>query len=501
MQGERPNRRWLGYVQAAVVTALAAALKWGLDRSLGEVPAYITFYPAVAICAMLGGVGAGVLATLLGVLAADLLFIEPIGTLSVAHGADAVGMLLFAFFGMAISFLSGRLRAASHAAALRSESLAEALAKQHANLQAVFDVVNVGMLVINEDGAVRRVNNTVSRWLGRDVVTDDGDQPGDIVGCIHALADPAGCGHTPHCESCSIRNTFASVLRTGQPVYDIEAEATLAVGGKEVRLCLEVSADPLNLDGRRHVILAMNNVTARKRAEEALLQTAEELARSNRDLAQFASVVSHDLQEPLRTVTGFVQLLRQKYGGKLDADADQFIDFAVDGAKRMETLIKDLLAYSRVGARGQEPVPTDAGASLQLALDNLGTSIQETAAEITHGELPTVRADSTQLAQVFQNLIGNALKFRGPLPPKIHVDAHRKEDYWQFSVRDNGIGIDAKHQDRIFLIFQRLHSRQQYPGTGIGLAICKRIVDRHGGQIWVESQPGQGATFHFTIPA
>ena len=211
-------------------------------------------------------------------------------------------------------------------------------------------------------------------------------------------------------------------------------------------------------------------------------------------------MVSHDLQEPLRTVTGFVQLLQKKYEDRLDSDADQYIAFAVDGAKRMETLIKDLLAYSRIGARGQEPAPTDAGAALQRALDNLQTSIQESAAEITHGELPTVRADGTQLAQLFQNLIGNALKFRGAAPPKIHVDARREENVWHFSVRDNGIGIDSKHQDRIFLIFQRLHSRQQYPGTGIGLAICKRIVDRHGGRIWVESEPGQGATFHFTIP-
>jgi light-regulated signal transduction histidine kinase (bacteriophytochrome) len=254
------------------------------------------------------------------------------------------------------------------------------------------------------------------------------------------------------------------------------------------------------LDGRPHAILAMSNITVRKQAEEALRRTAEDLARSNEDLGQFAYVASHDLQEPLRMVSGFVQLLQKKYGGRLDADADEFIGHAVDGAKRMQTLINDLLAYSRAGARSWAPVTTDAGEALRKALDNLRTSVAEASAEVTHGELPSVLADSGQLAQLFQNLIGNALKFRSAAPPKIHVDACRRDGHWQFSVRDNGIGIASEFQNRIFLIFQRLHTRKQYPGTGIGLAICKKIVDRHGGQIWVESQPGQGTTFHFTLP-
>jgi PAS domain S-box-containing protein len=246
-------------------------------------------------------------------------------------------------------------------------------------------------------------------------------------------------------------------------------------------------------------IYAMD-ITARKRADEALQRTTAELARSNKDLDQFASVASHDLQEPLRVVTGFVQLLQKKYQNQLDAEADQFIEFAADGAKRMGTLIKDLLAYARVGSRGLELAPTDAGAALRQAVDNLRVSIEETTAEITYGELPTVRADAGQLVQLFQNLLGNALKFHGEEPPKIHVDASRQEDHWLFSVRDNGIGIASEFLDRIFLIFERLHTRTQYPGTGIGLAICKRIVDRHGGRIGVESEPGQGATFSFTLP-
>jgi signal transduction histidine kinase len=232
-----------------------------------------------------------------------------------------------------------------------------------------------------------------------------------------------------------------------------------------------------------------------------LKETADELSRSNQDLEQFAYVASHDLQEPLRMVTGFVQLLQKRYQGALDASADQYIDYAVDGAKRMQELINDLLSYSRVGTRAREAVPTEAGQMLDRALANLAASIHETGAEIRHGALPKVRADGAQLVQLFQNLIGNAIKFRGDRAPKVTVDARRDDGQWLFRVEDNGIGIDPEYKDRIFLVFQRLHSRREYPGTGIGLAICKKIVDRHGGRIWVESQAGRGATFCFTLPA
>ena len=252
-----------------------------------------------------------------------------------------------------------------------------------------------------------------------------------------------------------------------------------------------------------HGVDVTEQLMARRRIEEHAQErqrAAEELKRSNKDLEQFAYVASHDLQEPLRTVTGFVQLLKKKYGNRLDSEADQFIEFAVDGAKRMEALIKDLLSYARVGSQSRQLAPTDVAAAVRQAVDNLGTSIREAAGEITYGELPTVRADGSQLVQLFQNLIGNAMKFRGEEPPKIHVDASRQDDHWLFSVRDNGIGIAPESRDRIFLIFQRLNTRTQYSGTGIGLAICKKIVNCHGGSIWVESQPGQGATFRFTIP-
>ena len=198
----------------------------------------------------------------------------------------------------------------------------------------MFDVVNVGMLVIDEDGTVRQVNNTVSRWLGRDVAINDSDQPGDLVGCIHALADPAGCGHTPRCASCPIRNTFASVLCNGQPVHDVEAEAVLSIDGKGVRLWLDVQRRSAVHERQAARHFGPEQRHGAKRAEESLLQTSEELARSNGDLEQFASVVSHDLQEPLRTITGFVQLLQKKYQDRLDSEAGQYIAFAVDAPSR-----------------------------------------------------------------------------------------------------------------------------------------------------------------------
>lgn len=238
----------------------------------------------------------------------------------------------------------------------------------------------------------------------------------------------------------------------------------------------------------------------RERAEVALRHHAQELARSNAELEEFAYVASHDLQEPLRIIKSYLQLLAKRYAGKLDRDADQFIAYAVDGAARLQQLINDLLAYSRVGTTGAAFSETNCEAILEDALGDLKMAIEESAAVVTHDRLPTVVGDGSQLRQVFQNLIANAIKFRNAAHPRVHVAAERQADGWVFSVRDNGIGVAPEFADRIFMIFQRLHARNDYPGTGVGLAICKKIVERHGGRIWVESQSGQGATFRFIIP-
>ena len=242
------------------------------------------------------------------------------------------------------------------------------------------------------------------------------------------------------------------------------------------------------------------NITHRKQAEQQMLQLTEDLKRSNEELEQFAYVASHDLQEPLRAVTSYTQLLAQRYQGNLDEKADKYINYVVDGASRMQQLINDLLAYSRLGTRAQEFQVADCKAAVAQSLCNLQIAIAEKKPLITCEEMPTVMADEFQLVQLFQNLIGNAIKFCRQDVPIIHIAAIIQDDEWLFSVRDNGIGIDSEYADRIFIIFRRLHSRREYLGTGIGLAMCKRIVERHGGRIWVESQSGEGAIFYFTIP-
>ncbi|MGL5508365.1 MAG: sensor histidine kinase, partial [Microcoleaceae cyanobacterium] len=215
---------------------------------------------------------------------------------------------------------------------------------------------------------------------------------------------------------------------------------------------------------------------------------------------QFAYVASHDLQEPLRTIISYTQLFAKKYGDRLDEKAEQYMGYIVDGTSRMQQLINDLLAYSRVGTRGDEFLPTDLQKVLDKTLANLQGAIADKQAIITHDPLPLINADTRQIGQLLQNLIGNALKFCEKDTPKVHITVEKTEENWLIAIKDNGIGIDPEYADRIFVIFQRLHSRQEYAGTGIGLAICKKIVERHGGKIWVESQPGQGATFYFTIP-
>ncbi|MDD1745544.1 MAG: ATP-binding protein [Candidatus Methanoperedens sp.] len=234
--------------------------------------------------------------------------------------------------------------------------------------------------------------------------------------------------------------------------------------------------------------------------EEKLKQTMAEFARSNSELELFAYVASHDLQEPLRMVTSFTQLLEKRYKNKLDKDADEFIEFILDGATRMQSMINDLLQYSRVGTRGKPFKLTDFESVFGQSLVNLKIAIDENNAIITHDPLPTLMADSTQMIEVFQNLISNAIKFRSKESPQVHVSALKKRNDWVFSVRDNGIGIAPEFFDKLFILFQRLHSRSEYPGTGIGLAVCKKIVERHGGKIWVESEPDKGSTFYFSIP-
>jgi PAS domain S-box-containing protein len=284
------------------------------------------------------------------------------------------------------------------------------------------------------------------------------------------------------------------------------------------RFPMEIRVREVEYKGRKARVAAIMDITERKKAEEELMKYHEhleemvktrtddlrkamdDLARSNTELERFAYVASHDLQEPLRMVTSYLQLLERRYKDQLDGEALEFINYAVDGSTRMKTLINDLLAYSRVGTRGKEFTLTDCEDILERVLSTLQVSIKESQARVTHDPLPKLMADDTQLEMLFQNLIGNAIKFHGEKPPRVHVGVKKDEKNWIFSVSDNGIGIDPQFFERIFIIFQRLHNREDYPGTGIGLAISKRIVERHGGRIWIESQPEKGSTFFFTLP-
>jgi light-regulated signal transduction histidine kinase (bacteriophytochrome) len=258
---------------------------------------------------------------------------------------------------------------------------------------------------------------------------------------------------------------------------------------------------PLEAPSGLQIIAAIRDITARRRTEEHLSDTVEELKRSNDELERFAYLASHDLQEPLRMVASFTQLLSKRYKGRLDADADEFIAYAVDGSNRMQKLIQDLLFYSRAGTGGHPLREVAIDVVLKDALLNLEVAIEECGAVVTHDDLPVIKTDPVQLTQVFQNLIGNAIKYRGARVPEVHVAAARGSARdWIFSVRDNGIGIDEEYFEKLFVLFQRLHVRGEFTGTGIGLAVCKKMLERLGGRIWLKSQLGLGSIFYFSLP-
>jgi PAS domain S-box-containing protein len=295
-----------------------------------------------------------------------------------------------------------------------------------------------------------------------------------------------------------LRELLETILPQKTTFDNYEVEHDFATIGRRIML-LNARQIQRVLGKERIILLAIEDITERKRADK-LRGVLADTERSNKDLEQFASIASHDLQEPLRMVASYTQLLAERYEGQIDEKAKKYIAYAVEGAIRMQQLVNDLLAYSRVSTRGNPLETTDSHSILGQAIGNLAATIEESKAIVTNEELPMVRADAAQLAQVFQNLLANAIKFRGENFPRVHVSVRDEGREWVFSVRDNGIGIDRQYAERVFVIFQRLHTRQEYPGTGIGLAVCKRIVERHGGRIWFESEPGKGSTFFFTVP-
>jgi len=365
----------------------------------------------------------------------------------------------------------------------------DALTANEAQLKLLLDSTAEGIYGMAPDGRLTFCNPAALRILGFRNASELLGQ--DIHRLIHH-SRPDGSPYPP--EECKVY----AALRESKGQHE-DREVYWRADGSPVPV--EYWSYPIVQDGKTvGAVVTFLDISERKRAEELLAKKIDELTRSNAELERFAYVASHDLQEPLRMVASYVQLLAKRYQGRLDTDADDFIHYAVDGATRMQQLINDLLAYSRVGTRGKEFSSTDCNRVVEDALFNLSRAIADSNAEISSDKLPNVMADRGQLVQVFQNLIANGIKFHGKEKPDIHIGVSLTGKEWRFTVRDNGIGIAAEHTARLFQIFQRLHSREEYPGTGIGLSICKRIIERHGGRIGVESEVGKGSTFWFTLP-
>jgi PAS domain S-box-containing protein len=378
----------------------------------------------------------------------------------------------------------------------------EELHKTLAELSIIYDKAPVTMLLLDQERRVQKANRSAGELAGRSIEEMIGRRSGDALRCVHAQEDPRGCGFGSACSTCLMKQTTLSAFETGCNYNSLEVKFPVLREEKEEERWLHIAATPLKINGTRRVLLCAQDITERKQAEEKAEHYAAELERSNQELQYFAYIASHDLQEPTRMVKSFLRLLRKRCGDQLDARSDEYMEYAMDGIERMQEMINALLDLSRVETRGAELTPTDAEAVLERTLKSLSWAVEEATAKVTHTPLPTVLADKAQLSQVFQNLIANGIKFRrDDVPPHVHISAEQEGDEWVFSVEDNGIGIAPKQTERIFRIFQRLHTQEEYPGIGIGLALCKRIVERHGGRIWVESEVGQGSTFYFTLPA
>lgn len=349
-----------------------------------------------------------------------------------------------------------------------------------------FEAAPMGLVMVDQRGKIIVANAETERLFGyrRD----------ELIGQPIELLVPPSVreAHRSH-RAKYIEASASRMMGVGRDLYGRRKDGS--------EFPVEIGLNPSRIRGALSVLAVIADITERKRDQEALMTKVWELQRSNEELEQFAYIASHDLQEPLRMVVSYTTLLSERYRGKLDEKADKFIRYAVEGGTRMQQLVADLLAYSRVGRQGKPLKRVHAQSVLQHTLEGMRTAIDEAAAEIVCDPLPTVNADESQLAQLFQNLISNALKFRGEQPPRIRIAVKSLDGKWLFSFADNGIGIEKEHAERVFQMFQRLHERGKYEGSGIGLAIAKKIVERHRGSIWYESQPGKGTTFYFTLPA
>lgn len=424
--------------------------------------------------------GIGVMLGVVGLLAISTGLNRPVFT-------PMVGTALGSVAGFAIGLNEARALSRAYEVEQHRDEL-----RQERDLrEQIIETSPVGIVVINADGSIRMANEHAARIAGvsAEKLEEMNNYNDPMFQATDADGNPVEGG------------IVQEILTTGDAVYDTERQIT-STDGQQVWLL--VNGAPLfdSSGDMTGVIVAFEDITERKHLEEELKGTVANLKASNDRLEQFAYAASHDLQEPLRMVSSYLQLLENRYADNLDDDAEDFIDYAVNGADRMRAMIENLLEYSRVTTGGGPFEPTDTEAIFEDVLDDLQLQIEETEAMITTDELPTVPADANQLTQLFQNLLSNALTYSGESPPQVHVSAERTNDVWQFSVADEGIGIDPEYHDRIFAVFEQLHAGGDRSGAaGIGLALCERIIERHGGDIWIDSEPGEGTTFYFTVPA
>ncbi len=586
------------YGLTILTVGVAAALQWAIAQAFGPLPTYVMFYPAMMLSALLGGVGPGLLATGLGALVADWMFLSPLGSLGVDLRSDVVGLFLFCFNGVFISLIVGRLRVARTEAEIvrQSEERFRALADNIAQLAwmadgkglafwynrrwydytgaTVNEMEGSGWQKLHHPDHVQRVAEKMRYCLQHGEIWEDtiplrgkDGQYRWFFSTAIPILDKAGKvwrWFGTHTDVTGLREAEEALRRANERVAgilgsitdlyisydrewrftDLNPQAEYVFGRKREEVIGKVlwevfpqntqqeiyrryqgamaSQIPVHFEtfstiaGRWFEVHAypseeglstyFRDVTERKRAEEALADRTVQLQRMNRELValnaeleNFTNLTSHDLQEPLRTLTAFSDLLRKDLGQSLPERAAQDLGFITDAAKRMQTLIRDLLALSRAGRVAKKREKVSLSECVDQALEALAMRVNETGAEISRDKLPDVWGDSILLTQLYQNLIGNALKFSGDQRPIIQLTFEEREGEQIFGVKDNGIGIEPKYAQQIFQPFKRLHGPAEYEGSGIGLAICRKIVERHGGKIWVESESGKGAHFRFTI--
>ena len=486
------------YLGAVALVGVALLIRMAIAPPTAGLP-FITFFPTTALAAILFGLGPGLVAAGISGALAGFLYLPPIGqdtfTLwsQIVFLADALLVcgaidVMHRYqehYDQALATASAANRSLAHEVEVRRQAMESALLSEE-KWRTFFNRSTVGLAIASPFKGWVDVNPALCDMLG---YSADELQAKTWIELTHP-DDIA-------------RNLalFEQMQRGESEGYSLD-KRFIRKDGRIVDTFLAAAGIRDQTGAHKYSIVIIEDITERKRGERALAQAGQQLAATNAELRQFAHTASHDLQEPLRMVTSYLGLLERRYGEVFDDQGREFLHYATDGAKRMAVLIHDLLEYARVDSRAADPVPVETAPVVEEALTNLSTAIAEAGGEVAvTGPLPVVRGDRGQLVRLFQNLIGNAVKYRDPIrPPQVRIGVEKKGVEWEFSVVDNGIGIAPEHFERIFLIFQRLHTRGEYDGSGVGLAIVKRIVERHGGRVWVESQPGQGAAFSFTLP-